>query len=195
MKKNNCEPFAQLNRLVEKNLGKYMNSTQITLTVISAQQGDKSAFNLLCRHLYRPSFLFAMKLCKQTDLAKDITQEAWSVVAKDIRKLKEPSVFKAWLFRVVYHKFIDTTRKNRHLERFQPDKHEQASDMTSSNEQSIDLVKLINSLPDTERHSVYLFYLEQMSISDIALITDVAVGTVKSRLHRARAQLAIGLNE
>ncbi|MFY8329011.1 RNA polymerase sigma factor [Pseudoalteromonas sp. ZZD1] len=172
-----------------------MNSTQITLAVINAQQGDESAFDSLCRQLYRPSFLFSMKLCKQTDLAKDITQEAWAVVAKDIRKLKEPSVFKAWLFRVVYHKFIDAARKSRNIESFQSDKHEQATDMTSSNEQSIDLLKLINNLPDSERHCIYLFYLEQMSISDIALITGVAVGTVKSRLHRARAQLAIGLNE
>ncbi|MEM5551546.1 RNA polymerase sigma factor [Pseudoalteromonas sp. NEC-BIFX-2020_002] len=172
-----------------------MNSTQITLTVINAQQGDELAFNSLCNCLYKPSFLFAMKLSKQTDLAKDITQEAWAVVAKDIRKLKEPSVFKAWLFRVVYHKFIDTTRQSRGYESFQPDKHEQTRDITSSNEQSIDLLKLINNLPDSERHSIYLFYLEQMSISDIALITDVAVGTVKSRLHRARAQLAVWLNE
>ncbi|WP_425607891.1 RNA polymerase sigma factor [Pseudoalteromonas rhizosphaerae] len=50
-------------------------------------------------------------------------------------------------------------------------------------------------MPDSERLSVYLFYLEQMSISDIALITNVAVGTVKSRLHRARAQLVKWLSE
>lgn len=172
-----------------------MNSTQITLAVISAQQGDEPSFNSLCTYLYNPSFLFAMKLCKQKDLAKDITQEAWTVVAKDIRKLKEPSVFKAWLFRVVYHKFIDVTRKDKYIESFQPDKHEQSIDTTHCNEQSIDLAKLINNLPDSERLSVYLFYLEQMSISDIALITNVAVGTVKSRLHRARAQLVKWLSE
>ncbi|WP_404343222.1 RNA polymerase sigma factor [Pseudoalteromonas mariniglutinosa] len=172
-----------------------MNSSQIAITVIDAQQGDKAAFNRLCNEVYGASFLFAMKLCKHTDVAKDITQDAWLVVAKDIRKLKEPSVFKAWLFRVIYHKFIDATRNNKHLLIDELNGYEKALSPVNNIEQQFDLINLINKLPDTERHCVYLFYLEDMPISDIALVTNVAIGTVKSRLHRARAQLEIWIND
>ncbi|WP_318782646.1 RNA polymerase sigma factor [Pseudoalteromonas aurantia] len=162
-----------------------MNSTEIALQVLDAQSGDKQAFSKLCDALYQPSFRFALKLAKQQDFAKDVTQEAWVTVAKDIKSLREPSAFKAWLFKVVYRRFIDAVRKKTD---FEPLTDELLAN--TAPEQEYDLLNLINKLPDIDRHTVYLFYFEQMTMSDIAIVLGVAGGTVKSRLHRARSMLA-----
>ncbi|WP_281358232.1 RNA polymerase sigma factor [Pseudoalteromonas caenipelagi] len=53
-----------------------------------------------------------------------------------------------------------------------------------------DILILINKLPDTQRHIVYLFYFEQMTLTDIGAVLEMAIGMVKSTLHRARATLA-----
>lgn len=169
-----------------------MNSTELTLKVLDAQSGCKKSFAYICENYYKPSFRFAMKLSKHPDLAKDITQEAWTTVAKDIKSLKEPSVFKAWLFRIIYRRFIDTQRKHK-LQSLEDNAVPEPYQEEESEE--LDISRYINQLPENERYTVYLFYFEQMSLSEIAVVSNVAVGTVKSRLFRARAQLSNWLNE
>jgi RNA polymerase sigma factor (sigma-70 family) len=177
-----------------------MSDTHTAITVIDAQQGSQAAFSALCQEFYKPSLLFALKLCQNEDTAKDIAQDAWLVIAKDIKKLREPSVFKAWALKMIYTKYIDLVRKNKKYRLHDDGQNlnelqEQTVKGTWQQEQNIDLVKLINRLPKLEQHCVYLFYLEQMSIAEVATITDTAIGTIKSRLHRARKQLADWLVE
>lgn len=169
-----------------------MNSAELTLKVLEAQKGCKESFTQVCEFYYKPSFRFAMKLSRHSELAKDITQDTWTTVAKDIKSLKEPSVFKAWLFRIVYRRFIDSQRK----QKFQSiDESSVPEPYEEEHSDDLDIRRYINQLPESERYTVYLFYFEQMSLSDIAVVSSVAVGTVKSRLFRARAQLATWLDE
>jgi RNA polymerase sigma-70 factor (ECF subfamily) len=48
---------------------------------------------------------------------------------------------------------------------------------------------MVERLPEVERQAIYLFYLEEMSIKELAKVFDVPTGTVKSRLNRARTRL------
>ncbi len=54
---------------------------------------------------------------------------------------------------------------------------------------------IIDLLPDIDRQAIYLFYLEQMPIKDIAIILSIPIGTVKSRLNRARNTLKIKMQQ
>ncbi|BBN81603.1 putative alternative RNA polymerase sigma factor SigM [Pseudoalteromonas sp. A25] len=161
-----------------------MNASEIAILVLEAQHGDKASFEKLCNALYLPSYRFALKLTRCPSMADDVTQEAWACVAKDITKLKEPGAFKAWLYRLIYRRFIDLIRKNKHI--LLPIDEEGYAPTV---EQHYDVLVLINKLPDIQRHIVYLFYFEQMTLADISAVLEMAVGTVKSTLHRARATL------
>jgi len=169
-----------------------MESTKLAIKVLDAQRGCSIAFSKVCEFYYKPSFLFAMKLSKHPEFAKDITQDAWVTVAKDINSLKEPSAFKSWLFRIVYRRFIDMQRKPKF---HSIEDNEVQEPVVEDNCDNSELQKYINQLPEHERYTIYLFYFEQMSLSEIAIVSSVAVGTVKSRLHRARAQLAARLDK
>ncbi|CCQ10511.1 RNA polymerase sigma-54 factor RpoN [Pseudoalteromonas luteoviolacea B = ATCC 29581] len=159
---------------------------QTTLLVLNAQSGEKSAFDELCKRYYQPSWLFALKLARQPTLADDICQEVWCSVAINIKKLKEPSAFRAWLFSAIYHQFLDQLKKNTRFTELQNDtEYECDPDLDSQ----IGMIKLINLLDYHERSVIYLFYYEQLSLQDVAIILSVPMGTVKSRLHRARMQL------
>ncbi len=166
-----------------------MTQTSTALLVIAAQQGDKQAFVALCEHYYQASFRFAFKLSQSEHDAADIAQEVWSKVAKDIRALLEPSAFKAWLFRAVYRRFIDLTRRQK-KELLMEVVPEQTIEQTPNIEAGLDVLTLIARLPEAERHTVYLFYLEELTIGDIASVLETPVGTIKSRLHSARNKLS-----
>ncbi|MBD1584230.1 RNA polymerase sigma factor [Pseudoalteromonas sp. S16_S37] len=162
-----------------------MNASEIAILVLEAQQGNKKSFERLCNALYQPSCRFALKLSGCTAMADDVTQETWVCVAKDIKKLKEPGAFKAWLFKLVYRRFIDAIRQNQYT---QPAACEEA--YVPQIDQHYDLLVLINKLPDIQRHVVYLFYFEQMALAEIGAVLEIPIGTVKSTLHRARATLS-----
>ncbi|MCG7534990.1 RNA polymerase sigma factor [Pseudoalteromonas sp. OOF1S-7] len=164
-----------------------MEPSKAALLVLSAQQGNRRAFETLCEAFYQPSWRFAMKLSGQRACADDI----WTSVAKKLGQLKEPSAFRAWVFRAIYRRFISQKQGESRFEDSQPEHAYETPDLDTS----LSILALINQLADDERHCVYLFYLEQMSLRDIANILDVPQGTVKSRLNRARSQLRAMVNE
>ncbi|TMP28175.1 RNA polymerase subunit sigma-24 [Pseudoalteromonas rubra] len=168
-----------------------MKPSKAALLVLSAQQGNRRAFETLCEAFYQPSWRFAMKLSGQRACADDICQDVWTSVAKKLGQLKEPSAFRAWVFRAIYRRFISQKQNESRFEDSQPEQAYETPDLDTS----LSILALIHQLGDDERHCVYLFYLEQMSLRDIANILDVPQGTVKSRLNRARAQLHAMVNE
>ncbi|QPB83193.1 sigma-70 family RNA polymerase sigma factor [Pseudoalteromonas rubra] len=168
-----------------------MEPSKAALLVLSAQQGNRRAFESLCEAFYQPSWRFAMKLSGQSASADDICQDVWTNIAKKLNQLKEPSAFRAWVFRAIYRRFVDLKQAEHRFEETQPTQAFETPDLDTS----LSILTLINRLADEERHCVYLFYLEQMSLRDIANILDVPQGTVKSRLNRARAQLRAMVNE
>lgn len=128
--------------------------------------------------------------------AEDITQE---VLIKYIRRGKifsDEEHRKAWLLKVAINtiKSFATSawkRKTVPLEEAAQAEY----DFNSENEQSSDIAEAVSTLPDTYRIVIHLFYYENMSVKNIASITNSAEGTVKSRLSRARVMLKEMLEE
>ncbi|UTW58135.1 sigma-70 family RNA polymerase sigma factor [Kordiimonas sp. SCSIO 12603] len=163
--------------------------TKEELLVLKAQAGSKEAFELLYK-LYQPSLLrFAFKILGDADLAQDAMQDAWIMLARTLSELKHTSMFRARAFRAVRWRAFDLLRKR-------DNSHEELSDeaaVDNENESKVatsgQINALINRLPPAEKHTVYLFYLEELSIAEIAVVMETKPGTVKSRLHAARARL------
>ncbi|MGB0494965.1 MAG: RNA polymerase sigma factor [Kangiellaceae bacterium] len=171
-----------------------MNQAELDLLVLTAQQGNKKAFGLLFKHFQKPLTHFAYKLCNNKELANDATQETWIKVSRNIRQLNDQRAFRSWLYKLLRWNVIDYQRKNKfEFDLIDESITEQNIDdnfyLNHQYEEDETLSLAINSLPTVEKQIIHLFYLQELKITEISIVLDIAVGTIKSRLNRARKML------
>ena len=173
--------------------------------ILAAQNGEGFALQELVKRVQKSVFtMFSYLVDKRQDIA-DLTQEALIKMAKNIVTLKEPRVFKAWLNQIVTNVFYDYVKKNykdKNLE-LNNNKLLEIKDKIGCEpgEKCLfaEMEKLIKSailtLPDNLRIVIILREYEGLSYEDISKITHTTVGTVKSRISRARLRLQQELKE
>ncbi len=177
--------------------------------ILRCQDGlrpDRVAFAELLRryqsHVDRVLYHLAPDWQDRSDLA----QEVWIRVYRNIKRLQEPVKFRGWLSRIATNLFYDELRKRkrvasplsldapRSMEDGEMD-WEIAGDNPSPEEELTtrefyeQLQEAIADLPEVFRTTIVLREIEGMPYEDIAEITKVSLGTVKSRIARARARL------
>lgn len=173
--------------------------------VVLSQQNDFKALEELIKREQKDVYAAFSYLCSKKENVSDLTQEALLRVAKNIQNLKNPKLFKSWLNQIITNLFYDELRKtqrkpdtisldeeteNTHPIKFQLlDKkckpHEKC--VTSELEQIIK--KAILNLPNQFKIVIILRELQGLSYEEIAQVTHSSVGTVKSRIARARGKL------
>jgi RNA polymerase sigma factor (sigma-70 family) len=171
-----------------------MQQAQLDLLVLAMQSGDKRAFTLLYQHYHRDLRRFAAYLLANPAVAEDLVQNVWLKVSRRIARLNDPAVFTSWLYRAVRWEVIDYQKQAANCMQQTIDIEALAAQVSPANSQqhaddSGDLSKALALLAAEERLVLQLHYLHELELSQIALIVDIPVGTVKSRLHRARQQL------
>lgn len=166
-----------------------MHRAEEDLLVLKAQAGDSRAFGVLYGHCNPPLRRFAFRLCGDEQLAFDAVQEAWISLSSSLKKLEDPRAFRVWMYRTVRWRITDLVRKRGDVH--QPLEEAEVASVDESPElaTSTQLGAHIRLLPDEERVTLVLFYLEEMKLTEIAAVLAVPVGTVKSRLFRAREHL------
>lgn len=157
--------------------------------VLAALVGNERAFEALYR-LYQPSLLrFSHRLCNDETLARDAVQDAWMLTLRSMKQAFPPHTFRARVFKAVRWRTFDQIRrrgKNASDELFEEAIADDRPESWATGDQ---LRRLIKALPAGEGEAVYLFYLEDLSVAEIAAVQEVPTGTVKSRLARARSRL------
>ncbi len=135
----------------------------------------------------------------------DLAQEVWIRVYRNLQKLQEPEKFRGWLSRIAVNMFYDTLRKRKRnavplsLDTPRIDGEDIAWEIPSddpSPEEALmtrefyeQLSAALADLPEAFRTTIVLREIEGMSYEEIAEITGVTMGTVKSRIARARSKL------
>jgi RNA polymerase sigma-70 factor, ECF subfamily len=140
---------------------------------------------------------FAMSLCGNAARADDLVQEtllrAWDKQAT----FEDGTNFKAWLFTILRNIFFSEQRK-RKREVEDPEGHLSARLAVHPEQQGhmdvCDFVRALQKLPNDQREALILVGAEGFSYEDVALISGCAVGTIKSRVNRARRHLSRLLN-
>ena len=162
------------------------------LLVLRCQLGERDAFDALIRRWAAPLHRYAMKLAPDRDIADELVQEVWLRVLKGLPRLREPDRFQSWVFGIAHRVFADRLR----IRYAMPTEQHLDLDALPADAADVDrhVIALavqsgIEQLPIVEREVLTLFYLEELSLADIATALDVPVGTVKSRLFRARTLL------
>ncbi|MEV4512395.1 RNA polymerase sigma factor [Dactylosporangium sp. NPDC049525] len=129
------------------------------------------------------------------DRAEDVTQEIWLAVVRGLPRLRDPARFTPWLFAIARRSVIDRLRTEYAREHETPARDEApVEDPIEAVVARAELVDGLASMPVMEREVLVLHYLEDLSVHDCAQICQVPVGTVKSRLNRARRLLREHLN-
>ena len=158
-----------------------------------ARRGDPALFRQLVDQHYEDLFRFAISLAKSPIDASDLTQETFLVFASKGGQLRERSKAKSWLFTTLYHEFLRKKRKDGRLVFTESSESFDGSDADhfvgdKSADQKL-VLEALSSLDENFRAPLSLFYLEGMQYREIAEILDIPIGTVMSRLSRAKLAL------
>lgn len=180
-------------------------STEEKNIIERCKQGDLAAFNELVKKYEKQVYNFAYRLTGNYDDANDIAQEAFLRVYNAIGSFRGDASFTTWLFRITTNVFLDDRKRARahphasldeYMELEESSVARQIEDpspspeaITEEKERAQILQTAVHSLPEYQRAMVSLYHTQQKSYEEIAEIMDLPIGTVKSRLNRARLAL------
>ena len=168
--------------------------------VLRCQTGDKKAMDLLVKSWHPKLLKQGYWHTRNSEAAKDIAQECWPHIIRGINTVKDPAHFRIWVYRIVYRRAVDWIRE-REKNRLKKENSNEIQEglNPSSDESQEDRIKIIRrqmqQLPDDQRIILFMFYLKNQTIREIAKIMSIPVGTVKSRLFHARERLKKNLNK
>ncbi len=164
--------------------------------------GDDSAFNTLVQKYQKGVHALAWRKIGDFHYAEEITQDTFLQAYKNLSTLSNPDQFAGWLYVIATRLCIDWQRKQKFVPQSLqevPVKEIEASaytryisekQETASRERRYEIVeKILKRLPESERTVVTLHYLGEMTAKEIGKFLGVSVGTIDSRLHRARERL------
>lgn len=164
-----------------------------SLLVVRFQDGDETAFRLLFDRHNRRFLAYARRYMGGRGGASDAVQEAWLTICRRIRRLDDAALFRAWAYRILTNKCVDRGRKmqsertmNQELEL------ENAANAVNHHnpvEDRLTVSALIRRLPADRQALIALFYVEGLTVGELAKVFGVPAGTVKSRLHNTREAL------
>ena len=170
-----------------------------------ARAGDEAAFGVIMRTHHERTFRLAYAIVHHEADARDICQEVWLTVWKQLATFRGDSRFSTWLHPIVTRRALDHLRKRRRwFDRFlpfdagdrtavsvpEPATDDNARQQMEGGENVARVRAALASLPPKHRAVLALRELEGLSYEQIAEATDIPVGTVMSRLHHARRLLA-----
>lgn len=138
----------------------------------------------------RPLLYYASSLTGNQDSGLDVLQEVWIKVLRDIRKLKNPSALRSWLYAITHSIAVDRIRRNASRERAEQvelEEFQEAEEPSFVEEEEAESVhQALSQLGLRHREVLVLHFLEDLSITEIAEVVGCSEGTVKSRMHYAK---------
>lgn len=158
-------------------------------------EGDVSAFDELMRAHEDRVFAICLRMMRDRDAALDATQDVFLTVFRKADRYKEQAAFSTWLYRVAVNTCYDYLRRQQRKRTESLPEHLDPADPRSGDEfHSVelrpDIETALAGLTPEFRSAVVLVDLEGMSLEGAADTLEIPIGTVKSRVFRARKQLS-----
>ncbi len=169
-----------------------MSSAATERAVVSAV--DDAEFKSQMVALIPSLRAFARSLCGNPDMADDLAQEAMARAWKARGSFTMGTNFRAWMFMILRNIFYTTIRKNARMTSWDPEIAERVLVEPATQHVGIelnDVQKALDKLPPVQREMLMLVAAEGVSYEEAAMIAGCAIGTVKSRVARARAALVL----
>lgn len=135
---------------------------------------------------------FAISLCHNRTEADDLVQETLIRAWNNLSNFQEGTNLKAWLFTILRNNFYNGLRRQKHQTEYARNMDNSQFVVQASQDKTLefsDVMRSLADLPPDQREALILVTVENMSYEEVALICDCPIGTVKSRVNRARARL------
>jgi RNA polymerase sigma-70 factor (ECF subfamily) len=160
-----------------------------------AQHGDRNAFGELVRRHYQGVVLVVTRMCGDTGLAEDATQEAFMRAWVNLPSFQPRGSLRNWLYRIAINAALDVLRhkpeetiEDEQAQRM-PDQAPGPETALIEKERAALIEQAVKSLPDAARAVLVLKEFGGLSYREISGALDVPIGTVMSRLNYARNRL------
>ena len=165
--------------------------------VARVRDGDIDALGVLYERYKSRVYRTALAITHDERMAEDILQEAFLRVNRYADSFDQTQPFEPWIYRITVNLSYSWTNKAKRwvtifqdaLERLRAPSRRDPERVTESREECAILRRAIDGLPDSHRVVVILYYLEDLSVSEVAYALGVPEGTIKSRLYYAREKL------
>ncbi|MCB1037182.1 MAG: sigma-70 family RNA polymerase sigma factor [Acidobacteria bacterium] len=163
--------------------------------VLRGQGGDREAMRSLVDLLHPRLVAHAWNLTGDRNAADDVVQEAWLAIVRGLRRLRDPARFRSWALKIVTFKCRDWIRRAQSGRRLEEglardaELQSQSVDGPQTDGSVARLRQAIAILPPEQKALLSMFYLEEMTVREVADVLAIPAGTVKSRLFHAREKL------
>lgn len=167
--------------------------------VLAARSGDRGAFEALVARYERPVYNLALRMLGRGEDAEDASQEVFLKAYRALAAYDSGRPFSTWLLSIAAHHCIDRIRRRRmrevSLDALPPWRQLAAQtpdpeDEAVYQDHSTRIRRVLQELPEDYRLAVVLRYWHDFGYAEIAALTGESESAIKSRLHRARRQLA-----
>jgi RNA polymerase sigma-70 factor (ECF subfamily) len=186
-----------------------LNASEYAELVARAQASDREAFDRLVDETYTMAYATAYRLTGDADAASDATQDAYVRAYASLHTFRGNSTFSTWLYRIVVNVSLDILRRRarapapltsageqdeeREVEVVDHTANPQAD--VERRERQAAVQRALQRVSDDHRTVLVLFDLNGLAYEEIAAVLGVPLGTVKSRLNRARLALRDAIQE
>lgn len=198
-----CEPAGWGARVAVTSIDRTGEAPDVALVRL-AQRGDAAAFDRLAGARIDRSYRLAVAILHSEPDARDAVQEAFVAAWRQLPKLRDPASFDAWLERIVVNACRMALR-HRKVVRVReidvsdpPEQRAGAREAPGPDDEiaSVDLVRRALGRLDADKRAILvLHHVEERPVAEIAATLGIPAGTVKWRLHAARAALEKALEE
>jgi RNA polymerase sigma factor (sigma-70 family) len=164
-------------------------------------RGDAAAFELLYRRHEMRIWRYLERNVRNRATADELMQEVWFAVARDAARYEPSAKFTTWLFTIAHNRVIDsirTSRRQTSLETLEIEAEDPSPGPLAqavARDQAGALIRAFETLPGEQREAFLLQIEGDLSVEEIATITQSSFETTKSRLRYARAKLRDLLKE
>lgn len=177
---------------------------EISKLVNQAKSGNNEAFDKLYALTEREVWFTCITLIKNEENAKDIMQDTYFTAFLKLATLTEPSKFAAWVKKIAVNKCKDffKTKQELGLDEETIENFAEMSEITipeeyiaNNEKRRIILELMVSTLSEVQYRTVFMYYFDELSVTEIAAITDSPEGTVMSRLNLARIKMKKAITE
>ena len=165
--------------------------------------GEREAFSRIVDHYSDMVYTICLRMLSDQADAQDAAQEVFIKAYRSISGFRETSKFSTWLYRITYNHCISVIRKKVKvidLVDELPDYEANEGDLTgidllSREERHNHLQRAMEALPETDAVVVMLFYYDELSLDEIAEVTNLTSSNIRIKLHRSRKKMYKVLSE
>lgn len=182
-----------------------MTRNEDEVLIERARLGDRTAFDSLVRKYESRAYQYAFRLTRDQEAAADVVSDAFVRVYTALKNFRGQSAFGTWLYRIVTNCYLDRRKRDREghhvsiestgngalgeMERQYEDDSPGPAEVAERNAREASVQRAMSLMADYQKSMLVMYHVEALSYEEIAEALDLPIGTVKSRLNRARMAL------